>query len=416
MVDVITVLVGVSLILFFCYFAEFLFKKIHVPDLLFLILLGVAIGPWGFKIIAPADVANFAPVFTTFALMFLIFDGAFNIDLASFAKGLSKSLILTIFNFFVSTIVVTVILYLLIGMPFLIALLVGVILGGVSSAFVIPLLNQLPNKGKFTSVLTLESAMTDVFVIVFALTVIEIIQLNVFSAQAVFTNIASLFAIAGFIGIIAGIIWIVLAVHLFKDNQLYMITIAYLIIVYVVTELLNGNGAIAALFLGLVLKNSKQLTGLFNVIVNKRVKNEKDDEAQTMHAPGIAVTSRGEELFYDQISFFLKVLFFVYVGMLLDFSNKSTLLIGMVLSVAIMFSRQLSSLVMREYSVQEKKLCNAIFARGLAAAAIVQIVALSNIASAELLQGIVYAVISFTIILSSVKVFLIKRTAAKTAS
>ncbi len=431
MVEVILVLLGISFILFFGFFAEFAFKKIHIPDILFLIILGFALGPYGLNYIQPERVAEFAPVFTTFALLFLLYDGAFNIDLASFARGVTKSLGITFFNFFVSVIVVSGIMYLFTYNVFT-SLLTGTILGGISSAFVIPLIKQLHVKGETYSILTLESAITDVLCIVSALTVMEIMKLNVFNFQIMVSKIAALFAVAGFIGIIAGIFWIIIVIHIFREHKSYMITIAYLILVYVVAEFLNGNGAIAALFLGLVLRNSKQLTAIFAGVVNKH-EAHKENKAQykaykgqgekkiagshlqghaikpTNENYGIAVTSPMEEFFYSQISFFLKTFFFVYIGILFNIDDTWALLIGAILSLAIMFSRSFSGIVTKAFNEFDRKLMKSIFARGLAAAAIAQIVLFNNIENALLITNTTYSVITFTIILSSIKIFFIKK-------
>ena len=138
----------------------------------------------------------------------------------------------------------------------MLALLVGFILGGVSTAFVIPVLGQMNIPKKLYSLLALESALTDVFCIVFSLTIMEIMEFGNIAAKAVATQLVSLFAIAGLIGVLAGVLWIVLSIKVFKEHN-YIMVIAYLIFLYVLTEFLGGNGAIATLFFGLMLKNSK---------------------------------------------------------------------------------------------------------------------------------------------------------------
>ena len=417
MVEVTLVLLGISLILFFGFLAEFAFKKIHIPDILFLIILGFALGPYGFDYIQPERVAGFAPVFTTFALLFLLYDGAFTIDLASFVRGVTKSLGITFFNFIISAIVVSGIMYAF-GFDLLTSLLTGSILGGISSAFVIPLIKQLHIKGETYSILTIESAVTDVLCIVCALTVMEIIKLNVFNFQIMVSKIAALFAVAGFIGIIAGVIWIILIVKVFKEHKSYMITIAYLILVYVFTEFLNGNGAIAALFFGLMLRNSKELTAIFAGVVKKHdaqvIAKQKSNKKQSTTAMidtdyGITVTSSMEEFFYSQISFFLKTFFFVYIGILFNINDTKALVIGAVIAISLMVSRLFSGLVTKSLHEFDRKLIKSIFARGLAAAAIAQIVLLNNIENALMITNITYSVITFTIILSSVKIFFIKK-------
>ncbi len=405
----------VAIILIFGYLAEFMFKKFNIPDMLFLIVLGFILGPV-LKYITPEQVAPFAPFFTAFALLFLLFDGAFNIDLASFAKGLSSGLLVTITNYLISSTVISLILiifspiieqYTPIRFTIATAILTGFMLSGISSSFVIPVLRQMNIKGEIYSILTLESALTDVLSIVAALTTMEIIKLSSFNSQIVASNIASLFAVAGFIGIIAGIIWIIIVTKVLRHNKSYMVTIAYLIIVYVITTLVGGNGAIAALFFGLVLKNSRQLTSIAGNIVHK--KSEKKSEEKDY---GVSVTSPVEQLFYSQIAFFLKTFFFVYIGVLISPTNLIAWIIGFVLAFSVMLSRMFSRIILKGFKEFEKKLATSIFAQGLASAAIAQLLIAQKIPGTEFIPPIVYTFITFTIILSSIKIFMLKRTMA----
>lgn len=407
--DVVLILLIVSLILFVGFFAEFIFKKLNVPDVLFLIILGFILGPHVLQKVSPGQISTIAPVFTTFALLFLLFDGAFNINLSSLVREFSESFVLTIFNFFISSIIVTIIVW-IIGkvwfgdFSFLFSLLTGFILGGVSSSFVIPILKQMDVKSKMYSLLTLESALTDVFCIVFSLTVIEIINIGSFGFQKTLVQLASLFAIAGLVGFLAGIIWIFLTVKVFKEPN-YMISIAYLLLIYVATEFLNGNGAIAALFYGLMLKNSKQLSSIIKGIVTTKAKDKKKALKGEL---GIQVTTHSEEFFYHQISFFLKTFFFVYIGILIDLSDWRALVVGVILAFVLMGSRMSSLLLTKKMSPDHRKLVNAIFARGLAAAAIAQLAFVANVPHADFLVKVIFVTITGTIILSSGRIFLIK--------
>ena len=370
-----------------------------------MIVFGFALGPFGIKYVDPATLQTLAPVFTTFTLLFLLFDGAFNIDLTSLVKEFSHSFFLTSFSFFVSSILIMVVM-LFVGFPWMLALLVRCILGGVSSAFVIPVLGQMNIPKKLYSLLALESALTDVFCIVFSLTIMEIMEFGNIAAKAVATQLVSLFAIAGLIGVLAGVLWIVLSIKVFKEHN-YIMVIAYLIFLYVLTEFLGGNGAIATLFFGLMLKNSKQLTAILEGIVSRTSKKKKGRKAKAKG--GVNVTTHSEQYFYHQISFFLKVLFFVYIGLLLDFSDIKAIIVGAILSVIILFSRMSSFVVVGKYPADQKKLINAIFARGLAAAAIAQLALEAGVPQAEFIVKVVFMVITGTILLSSIRVFMIKK-------
>ena len=408
-----TVLLAFSLIAIFGFLSEALFRRTNIPDVLFLIILGFLIGPNGFGYTSPEDLASVAQVCTTFTLLNLIFDGAFNINLSSLIRQFSSSLILTIYNFVISTIVVGGIFYYihqyhLDGTTMMAAMIIGFSLAGVSSSFVIPILSQIRVGGKLFSRLALESALTDVFCIVATLSVIEVYTTGIFGVQKTLTYLIELFAIAGFIGVLGGIIWIVIRVF---EEQNYIITIAYLILVYLATEYFGGNGPIAALFLGLILNNSKQLSSIKEGILSRSVAEKQKAIQGDL---GVEVTSATEKRYYNLISFFLKALFFIYVGILLDITDQTALVIGSILSVLIMITRMGSMPLTKGMPKDQRQLVNAVFARGLAAAVLIQAVIQAGMPGAEYMARVVYVVIIGTIVLSSLRVFTLRMNLAKT--
>jgi len=403
-----TALLAISLIAIFGFISEALFRRTNIPDVIFLIIFGFLIGPNGFGFTSPQELANIAPVCTTFTLLILIFDGAFNINLASLIREFSSSLLLTVYNFIISTVFVGGFFYYiqtvhLEGTTFIASMLIGFSLAGVSSSFVIPILSQIRVGGKLFSRLALESALTDVFCIVATLSVIEVYTTGIFGVQKTLTYLIELFAIAGFIGVLGGVIWIVIKVF---EEQNYIITIAYLILVYLAAEYFGGNGPIAALFLGLILNNSKQLSSIKEGILSRSVsKKQKAIQGDL----GVEVTSANEKRYYNLTSFFLKSMFFIYVGILFEITDKAALAVGAILSVLIMVTRMGSLFLTKGMAKQQRRLVNAVFARGLAAAVLIQAVVQANIPNADYLSRVVYVVIIGTIVLSSFKVFILRK-------
>ncbi|MDP3990053.1 MAG: cation:proton antiporter [archaeon] len=405
MADVVTlILLGLSLVLFFGFFAEFIFKRFGLPDILLLIVIGFILGPNVLGYVTLDSLSTVAPIFTTFTLLFLLFDGAFNINLSSLIREFSASFILTMFNFIISAAVITGVMVLS-GSSFLTSLLTGFLLGGVSSAFVIPVLQQMKVKENLYSLLALESALTDVFCIVFSLTVIKVINAGQFGFIGIANQIVSLFAVAGLVGILGGIFWMILIHHVFKEHN-YIMTVAYLILIYVLTEFLSGNGAIAALFFGLMLKNSKQLSSIIKGITTHAANDKKKALQGEL---GVSVTSPSEQDFYDKISFLLKTFFFVFIGILIDLSDWKALIIGVVISAILMVTRVSSMLLSSHFKPQERIIVNSMFARGLAAAAIAQLAIELAVPQADLIAKVTYVVITMTIIFSSLRIFLAKR-------
>ena len=397
------VLLLVSSIIIFGYISELVFKKIGVPDTLFLIVLGFVMGPGWLNIIKPDSLSVLAPLFITVTLVFLLFDGALTIDLKSFAEGIGPGIKIAVFNFAISVLVIAGVLTVL-NFGLLEAAMVGFCLGGVSSAFSIPVLKKIEPRKHLYSILTLEAALTDVLAIVLSLTMIELKHSNVLLVKNVLSEIASLFAIAGMIGICAGFLWIFLEQKFVDKDKYYMVTVAYVFLVYLLTEFLGGNGAIAALFLGIVLANSKILMELLSRIRRKR--GSKDKGSQDGIEP---VVTKRERMFYDEVSFFLKTFFFVYIGLLLNIRNTRAVVLGICIAVALMLFRNLSSLLTRSYEKKDRMLVNSLFARGIASAIIILIAARRGLTSESLLFDTVYIVITATIVLSSIRLYFYDR-------
>ncbi|MCK5057020.1 MAG: cation:proton antiporter [Candidatus Aminicenantes bacterium] len=397
------ILLIVSLIILFGYIAEWIFEKRGIPDTLFLIILGFLLGPNVLNYIKPESLGDIAPLFTTFTLLFLLFNGALSIDLKSLAQGIGSGFSIGIFSFLLSSIAVSG-LFFLVTWDIMNALMLGFALGGVSSAFIIPIIGQLKIKKKLYSVLTLESALTDVISIVFAITMIELQIMKAIEIKSVLSQVAALFSIAGIIAVLAGYLWIFFEKKAIGDKN-YFMTIAHVMLVYFLTEYLGGNGAIAALIFGIVLTNSKTLVFIGKKIMHPRKKTLMTPEERKEQK---AIVSKREKMFYREIAFFLKTFFFVYIGLLLNVRNLKAVLLGTAIALSIMLLRSLVSCLTKGYEKIERVLINSLFARGIAPAAIILTAVEKGVIKDQIIIDIVYFVITATIILSSVKVFIYK--------
>ena len=116
-------------------------------------------------------------------------------------------------------------------------------------------------------------------------------------------------------------------------------------------------------------------------------------------------------MFYQEVSFFLKTFFFVYIGLLLDIKNSKAVLIGSGIAVSILLLRNLSSLITRKYKPLERMLINSLFARGIAPAVIILMAEKKNLVTDEAIVDTVYFIITASIILSSLRVLIYKRKA-----
>jgi len=387
-------------IIFLGYIAEILFKKTRIPDVLFLIIAGILLGSV-FEIVDTTSFGFIATVFVNFALIFLLFQGSLSLDFKTLFASLQGALLLTTISFIITVSVVTLASMLFFQLPFLLALLFGMMLGGTSSAVVIPLVAQLPLDKKIKSILTLESSISDVYSIVGALTVMSIILTGELSGAGVVSSVISSFAIALFIGGIVGLLWTVTIAKYKELASSQMVTVAVFVLLFalVESEFIGASGAIAVLAFGLILGNAKQI---LSQLYPKTKKHEDTLELRNI------ITSSSKN-FYSEISFFVKVFFFVYLGTIMDFSSPAILVIAAIITLLIYVTRPLSTKLAfwkTKLNTLNKTALEVLIPKGLAAAVIVQLAVSKQVPGAEQLVTPVLGVILISILLTGILVFL----------
>ena len=161
--------------------------------------------------------------------------------------------------------------------------------------------------------------------------------------------------------------------------------------IYSITELLQANGAIAGLVFGLVLGNSSKAAALLREKIN-------------------LITKSGKE-FYSEIAFLIKTIFFVYLGLLIDFSEPLSFVWALLILVAMYLARPFAVWIAlsNKTKISEVRLVETLIPKGLAAAVLVQLPLQAGIAGAEKMVNIVLSVILLSILASTVFVFMVKK-------
>ena len=364
MIDTNIMLLFIAGIFLIGFFGNLFFRKTKISDLFFLILIGFLLGP-GLNIIPAEPLAllkSFAPFFGALALMVLLFEGGLHLNFYKVLTEFKNATLFTILVFILTISLVSVTLYFVFSIPFLYGLLIGAIIGGTSSAVIIPLVSGSSASDDTKTFLTLESALTDSLCVVFAIAILDIIVSQTTNVQLIAQNIFAAYAISIVIGLFAGIMWIgVLKKFKYASEFGYMLTFSFLIILYVSSEFLKGNGAFCALMFGIVLGN---YLALFRSFKFKKTEDAIEDSFDV---------TESIKKFQTEFSLFIKSFFFIYLGMIVDFSglNLKTILITIVLVLVAILTRILiiKMLYRKESNLKkDKNYIVGLHARGLAAA------------------------------------------------
>jgi cell volume regulation protein A len=300
MTDVAFAFAALGAIILIGFFSALAFEKTKVPDVIVLIIIGLIFGPialtfFNVEFISKGALDLIAPYFTSLALVIILFDGGLNMNFAKVLSGIWRTVFYAFTGFALSMLVVTAVAYFLFGFPIMIAVLLGAILGGVSSAVVFELLRKMSIKEETRSLLSLESVISDVLCVVVVLSVIVVLR-GEGTGVTVVATLAKSFSIAIVGGLVFGIVWLRLLSVLKGKPFSFMITIAALLLLYSGIELVEGSGLVAALVFGLVLGNKDEVIRMF------RIKSE-------------LVFDERIKSFHSEVSFLIRAIFFVFLGL-----------------------------------------------------------------------------------------------------
>ena len=372
---------------------SYLFKKRGIPDNLLLIFFGILLGPV-FHFIEPTGFQSIAPIFSSLALLVILFDGGMNLNLYKVLDESPKALILGVINVLISMIVVTAFTSIVLGWNILNGLLLGVIVGGTSSSIVLSLASKLNVPERIQTLLSLESVFTDAIVVVLSITFLDLItETKNMVVSEIAQSIASTFSIGIVFGLIFGVVWVKVLSVIRDETYDDILTLSITILFYGLTEYVGGNGAIFALVFGLVLGNSVEVGNMFRM-------------------DGIIEIGSIMRKFMNQISFFIRTYFFVYLGLILFIENRIMILYSIVLSFMLLGGRYIGVLLtsIKDPELQQHtKILTFMMPRGLAAAIMAQLVVSYNIENASMFPDLILIIIITSVIISSLGSALLKK-------
>ncbi len=378
-----TVFILLGAIIFIGFLGTKFFEKTRVSELLILMILGFLIGPV-FNIVDQSTLVQFVPLFAGLALIILLFDGGLNLNFQKVFYELAPASIFTILVFALSVLGVGAVMHFLVGWDWLISFMFAAVVGGTSSPIVFSLVASVKAREEVKTMLQLESALTDALTIVAAIAFAQIIVSNSFDAGSAIGAVAGGFSIAFVIGLIVGAVWVNFLKG-FTGKFDYMLTLAAALVLYGAVEFIKGNGGIAVLTFGIVLGNAKQLVRM----VTKKV----DDKVE------LPVEFKS---FQNEISFFVRTFFFVYIGVLISLQllTLQTIAIGIGATIVALAARFIIVKILSYDKKPESGLITTMMPRGLAAAVMSSLPAAYGIAAPGFTELVMLVIIGSNVISS----------------
>lgn len=385
-----TTILIIGLLVFFAHFLSLQFSRTNIPDVLVLMILGIAIGPL-LGIVSPEDFGKVGSLLATIALVVILFESGTSLNLDVLGKSMGTTGVLAFSCFVLTTLVIAGLGMALLDLSLVAALLLGLTLGGTSSAVVIPMVAALKLAEKPATVLVLESALTDVLCIVGVFAALQAATQGDVAAGRLIGSVLAALVFAAVIGVVGGIGWLLVLGKVRDFPNTISSTLAYVFIVYGATEALGFSGAIAALALGITLTNFQKfgLHRIPNLDKNIEPLNEID------------------LIFYREAGFLLKTYFFVYLGISIHFGAIGPAAVAIVMVLLVYVVRLLlTRVVFRNpaYTLRDTAVTSMMAPKGLAAAVLAALPLQYGIDGGEVIRDTTYMVVLVSITLTAMLV------------
>jgi cell volume regulation protein A len=353
------ILLAAGVVIFLGVAGEAFFKKTGIPDVAFLMILGVIIGPV-LGIIQPEAVIQIVPYFAAVALIIIMFDGGLNLDLKQIVKTAHFSFTLAILGFILSVTIATLAVHYALDWSWLESILLGSIVGGSSSVIVFGLVRNIGISEETKNMLSFESALTDILSTIIAFILFEAILLGQFDLQVLEETLGRAIVVGLVLGFGVGIPWMYVSTKLGNAQHAYMLTLGILFVLFFLANSFGESGALTALVFGLMLGNRSHLA---RILKFKLPRIELDDPT------------------HNQITFLIRSFFFVFVGLMASLGQTT---------------------LTKRFSLLDRRVTYSMIPRGLAAAVLATFPLTLGLPNAEAYPQIIFFIILSSVIITTI--------------
>ncbi len=386
--------VGVLILL--AHLLSALFARTRIPDPLVLMMVGLLLGPV-FGITHTEAYGQVGPIFTVITLLIVLFEAGLGLRPAEVGGAVRGTMVLSVATFTASMFLVACVSYAVTRADFLVCLMLGAAVGSLSPAVIVAVARRLGLKQETYSILLLESTVSDVLSVVVFVALFEAYKLGQLNVGIVIGQIVASFVVATIFGFLGAFAWSMVLKQVRElENSMFM-TAAVVLVVYGAVELMGFSGAIAALAFGIVIGNPESL----HLSFIKRFVSEE-----------LIGLNRRERTFFSEISFLLRALFFVYAGISLQLTNWMFVLLGLSLTVLLYMVRILITRYTADPTLPDKdvSVIAVMIPKGLAAVVLASIPFQQGYDTSGLIQSVAYSVVLFSMVVTSLLVFLLEKT------
>jgi len=386
-------------LLVLAFVANRLVRFTGVPDVIILMATGVVIGPilhW----VNPEIFRGATHGFGSLALILILFEGGLDLKLREILSHFAGGFFLSIFSYVLTLAAVALVCRHALHFAWIPALLVGAVLGCISSAIILPVLQQVKLRREVKVTLLVEASLGDALAVLAVTALLDVAAGGSASPKAITWSLFSSLIIAVAGGVLAGMLWSYLLPILSEERFWHVLTFAAVLLVYSGVHAIKGNELVSVLVFGLALANFPSIRRRMH-LDDEEGPSDWFSEVPIKEQHGGAPQHHQMLTFHGELAFLIRTFFFVLLGALVDFSGlrkNAVLAFGCLgaLFVARWFAVQSGRLAWRNFTSQERELMIWFLPRGLITAVLGIEVFEARGPQFEFLPSLAFAVILLT--------------------
>jgi len=326
MIDIIVIFYTIAVIMFLSFIGEVVSRRVLLPNVILLIILGIICGA-ALHLFEYNALVGMVPLIAPLTITFIGFEAGLKMDFYEAVEQSRRAIILSVVGFILSLITVGLFLHYTCGLEWAYAFMLSSAWSGVNTATVNAVCKHLKLKEKTHATLTISSLVDDAIVLVSTLIILNYILLGGMGLRENILKLTSNFCISIFIGVTLGLAWMNLLYFFRRAEYTYTFTLAAILFVYSVTETLGGTGGIAVFLFGLMLGNSVSISSALRLRLKK---SELSNLTQLIRN------------FHSELTFIIYSFFFTFIGLIYVFTGISELLFGLAISFLLHMARLLA--------------------------------------------------------------------------
>ena len=291
-------------LLVLAFAANRLYRLTRVPDVIVLMFVGVLLGPVSGWIRAD-EFRNVIDTLGTLALMLILFEGGLELNLRETIRQFPGGVFLAMTGFLFTVALVALVAWKTHHLPVRSALLMGAVLGPISSTIMFPLLQQINPPSSTRTILLIEASLNDVLGVFAVSLLLTLSTAHVTGPGGLIALHLSKLVLCVVLVVIFGGLWSRFLPRLSEQRFWQVFTFSVVLLVYAAAQAASHAGLISVLAFGLTLANVRR--------ADPRLREATEGYWSSPPEHHLQILS-----FHSELAFLVRSFFFILLGVVVE--------------------------------------------------------------------------------------------------